>query len=487
MRRLLTAFGLMVVAGCAHYQPRPLSPAQTAVELESRSLTNAALKVFLEKNSHHQLENWPVARWDLDLLTLAAFYYNPGLEVARAEWHVTQGANRTAAARPNPNVTVGTGYDSGIANSVSPWLPAISFDVPIETAGKRKRRVEQAESLSESARFSIATAAWQVRSELRSSLVDFDSARQRLEFLEQQVHLQQDLLTRLDHQREAGAIAAAEMTSARITLAKTRADLVDAQRQSIEARARLAEAVGVPAAALSGINIDFRLSQVIPADPLISAEARSTALRSRTDILSALADYAASQSALQLEIAKQYPDVHVSPGYSWNQNGTGDNEWLLGFTVELPLLDQNQGPIAEAKARRDAVAARFIALQAKVIAEIDRVVAVYEASRKNLAAQEQLTATQKKQFESTEEQFEDGAADQVEVLGARLDFVTTTLAELDAQVKLQQAVGALEDAVQRPLSGNVNATVAFDDTDAMPGRDKNQGHAGHSAQPRNTE
>jgi cobalt-zinc-cadmium efflux system outer membrane protein len=235
---------------------------------------------------------------------------------------------------------------------------------------------------------------------------------------------------------------------------------------------------------LGGISVDFSLSQILPDEPVISMEARSTALRSRTDILSALADYAASQSALQLEIAKQYPDVHVSPGYSWNQGNEGDNEWLLGLTLELPIVNQNQGPIAEAKARRDATAARFIALQSKVIAEIDRVVAVYEANRKNLTAQEQLTATQKKQFDDTEEQFETGAADQLEVLGSRLDFITTTLAEIDARTKLQQAVGALEDAIQRPVSGEMTAAVTFQENDAPPRiGNKNPGPSGHSPKP----
>jgi outer membrane protein TolC len=32
-------------------------------------------------------------------------------------------------------------------------------------------------------------------------------------------------------------------------------------------------------------------------------------------VLAALADYAASEAALRLEIAKQYPDIHLNPGY----------------------------------------------------------------------------------------------------------------------------------------------------------------------------
>ena len=41
--------------------------------------------------------------------------------------------------------------------------------------------------------------------------------------------------------------------------------------------------------------------------------------------------------------------------------------------------------------------------------------------------------------------------DRLEVLTAELELNAASIARLDAQVKLQQAVGALEDAVQRPL------------------------------------
>jgi outer membrane protein TolC len=97
-------------------------------------------------------------------------------------------------------------------------------------------------------------------------------------------------------------------------------------------------------------------------------------LQGRSDIQSALAEYAAAEADLQLQIAKQYPDVHLSPGYQYDQ---GDNKWSLGVTFELPLLNQNQGPIAEARARRLESAARFTELQAKVIGEIDRASAAY--------------------------------------------------------------------------------------------------------------
>jgi outer membrane protein TolC len=172
-----------------------------------------------------------------------------------------------------------------------------------------------------------------------------------------------------------------------------------------------------------------------------------------------LAEYAASESALQLEIAKQYPDVHIQPGYQYDQ---GDNKWSLGIVVELPILNQNQGPIAEAKARRQELAARFNALQAKVLAEIELAVTQLEITQKNASTFRDLAAEQARRRDSVNAQFQAGAVDRLELLNAQLESATAELVQLDGQTRLQQALGALEDAVQRPLFGSSATTPSPD-------------------------
>jgi outer membrane protein, heavy metal efflux system len=441
---------LGLLAGCARFQPQPLSPAETAAGLESRSLDNGELKSFLERNLGRELSAWPAPRWDFEMLTLAAFYYQPSLDVARAAWAEARAGIVTAGARPNPTLGFTPQYvfNPGVE---PPWVATLNLDIPIETAGKRGSRVEQAKHLSESARLSIAATAWQVRSQLRISVIDFTSATRRESLLRKQLAVQEQVVGSLEQRRQAGALASAEITPARMLLQKTRLDLGDAQRQQIEARAHVAEAIGVPVSALKDIEVAYDLS-ALPADldRLTSSEVRRQALQRRPDVLAALADYAASESALQIEIAKQYPDIHLNTGYEYDQ---GLQKWgFLGFGVELPLLNRNEGPIAQAEARRKRAAASFEALQAHVIAEIDRAVAVYRAAEKSREGTEALLATQRKQQESVEQQVKAGAADRLDLLTAQLELAASELALADGQTKLHQALGALEDAVQRPLA-----------------------------------
>jgi outer membrane protein TolC len=368
--------------------------------------------------------------------------------VARAEWRVAEAGIKTAGGRPNPTLSVAPGYDTS-SSIPTPWLGTVTLDVPIETAGKRAHRIAAAEQLSSSARLHIASVAWQVRSALRASLLDFTAAKQREDWLQKQLSLQEQIVKLLDQQVQAGAISSSEAVLPRIVLQKLQLDFSDAQRQRAEARAHVAESIGVRATALDGIELPAdSASRLVPAADLLSTEARRAALQSRADILGSLADYAAAEAELQTEIAKQYPDVHLSPGYEYDQ---GDNKWSLGLSVELPILNQNQGPIAEAQARREEAAARFNALQAKVLADIERAVDVYHVSEKNADTLKSLADAQVKQRDSVEAQFNVGAVDRLELLNAQFEYAGAQLVQLDGNLKLEQAVADLEDAVQRPF------------------------------------
>src|SRR5260370_34033770 len=160
------------------------------------------------------------------MLLLAAFYYQPSLEVARAQWRVAQAEIKTAGGRPNPTVSVVPEYDFTPSGGASPWLPAINFDLPLETAGKRGYRIARSQHLSEAARLNIAATAWQVRSKLRSSLLDLSAAGDRAVALQKQFSVQEQVVNLLQQRLQAGAISSTEATPSQLALAKTRLDLI---------------------------------------------------------------------------------------------------------------------------------------------------------------------------------------------------------------------------------------------------------------------
>ncbi len=385
------------------------------------------------------------------MLVLAAIYYHPDLDVARSTWGVTRAGILTAGERPNPTFSFLPQFVSNAGHGVTPWLFTPTFDATVETAGKRDYRVAEAEHLAEAARLNVASVAWKVRSRLRNSLLDLYAPIQTELLLREQRMVQEGIVHLLEQRLAVGEIPQPEVTQARIALNQLDLSLREAQRQRAEARAQVADSLGVPAAALDEVDLNFDFLEQFPgAADLPSADVQRGALMNRADILSALADYAASESALQIEIAKQYPDLHLNPGYEFDQ---GTNKWGIGFSLTLPILNRNEGPIAEAEAKRKEAAAKFFALQAQVIGEIQRTMAGYRGALDKLKTADALLAAQNQQQKSVQAMFNAGEADRLALLSAELEVDAIAISRLDAFVKVRQSFDLLEDAVQLPLSG----------------------------------
>jgi len=167
------------------------------------------------------------------------------------------------------------------------------------------------------------------------------------------------------------------------------------------------------------------------------------------DVRRSLAQYAAAEAALQLEISKQYPDVQIGPGYTYEER---NNFFTIGVSTNLPLFNRNQGPIAEAEARRKEAAAVFLEKQAKVIADSERALALYTATLKELAESDQsLRKLQDLQVQMTQQAIRLGEEDRLSLNGVQIESSVIARARLDALARAQSALGELEDAVQRPL------------------------------------
>jgi cobalt-zinc-cadmium efflux system outer membrane protein len=442
-RRWFIAIVVALVSGCARFEPKPIDPARTAMELDGRRLDTPELRAFLEKNEVATAD-WPPQQWDFEKLTLAALFLNPELEVARAQWAVARAGLITAAARPNPTVGMTPEYTVNAASGVSPWIATVNFDVPVETAGKHHHRIARAEYGAVAARANVYSLAWQVRSRLRAALIDFTTAAERVKLLQAQRTVEEEVYRRLEQKLRAGAIETLEVSRARLAVSRLKLEAEDAERRQGEAFTRVAEAIGVPVKALEGARIaeDWAVADGV------EMEARTRALHSRSDVLSALAEYEASQSRLRLEIAKQFPDLHLGPGYQYDQ---GENKWALGLSLELPVLNRNEGPIAEAEATRSEAAARFTAVQAKVIGEIDQALAVFRNAEERVKSLQSLRIEQQRLAEMMEARVKVGVAEPLDLLAVQSELAASAVIESDARVQLVRAFGQVEDAMQSPF------------------------------------
>jgi outer membrane protein TolC len=448
------AMAALAAVGCAHYEAHPVTAQANLERLERRSLLDPGLARAVV--SPELPRPWPPETWDLTALTWVALHYHPDIELARASWAEARGAIATARERSNPVLTAGPGYNASTpASSVTPWILNLAFDWMAETAGKRSRRVERATQLCEAARFNLATTAWQVRSRVRQALLDLFASAQRATLLERQLSIQERNVEMLQRQLSAGVISSFEMTQARLIVSNVRLQLADVRRQQAEARTRVAASVAVPVAALDGIQFNFDSFRAPPPE-IPDAAAQRAAMTNRGDVQSAFARYEASETDVRLEVSRQYPDLHLGPGYQDDQ-GTDKRTMLL--TTAMPFLSHNRGPLAEAQGRRASEAAAVNAVQARVMAETEAGLAGYRAATEKLETAELALADARQLEDGAQKQLSAGDISQLDLGVIQLELITRELARFDALIGVHEATGFVEDAIQRPADLPWNAAA----------------------------
>jgi cobalt-zinc-cadmium efflux system outer membrane protein len=441
---------LLGLTDCAPQIPKKIAAGQSAQVLLARRLQNADVHEFVKTALGHDL-NWPLAVWDPDLLTLAAFHYNHDLMLARAHWQTVQAAVMTAGERPNPTLGV---LPELVTNpgGLSPWISAFNLDVPIETAGKRHLRVEQTTQAALAARLQVITATWQVRARVQTALSALYVAQHKENFLQDEDTALTEYAGILNDRTRQGMVAQKTATESEVTRDEVHVADAQAKLQVDQARAELAAALGVPLSALDTVKLSYGRTVALLSSRGTTAPAviRLRALTSRSDILAALADYASCDAGLRLELAKRWPDLNLNPGYQWSQ---GENHWTLGLTVTLPIFNQNQGAIAEATARCHEQEVNFDALQARVLADLDRIWIAYRDQLAILRAADILAASQQRRFDLLTQSLDPGEFSRGVLAFTRRDRDAAQLTRLDALADTLKTLADLEAATETPLRG----------------------------------
>lgn len=445
---LLAALLLPLLAACAHVRPITLTTGQSAAAFKARSLDDPELKRFAAKSSAG-FAQWPPATYDARALDVAALYFSPTLATARAKAQAAQAAIVTAGEIPNPTLSLSPQYVTNAEAGIPAWVLASSLAQVIETASKRGFRVTRARYLAQAARFDALSTAWDTIGAVNSALIDIASAQRRLAALDAQVRALTALGDAADRLLRAGLGSSLESATAHSALSKAVLDREASVAEVSDAQHRLAEAIGLPLDALP----PDRVRTDLPSNPP-SAALRKTmqeeAVLNRADLLARLAEYGASDAALQLEAARQYPDVELGPGYEYDQ---GLHKWGLSLSVPFPVFNQNRGQLEEAHAERQRAAETFIEAQARVIGEVDRALAAYDAARQADQVAQHLAKRAAQQLAGQQALFERGEIDRVTLLEAQVETTNAQLAVTEAEATLAKALLGLEQASQRSADG----------------------------------
>ncbi len=435
-RRLVpVAAAVVIAAGCTRYRPQPLSPEMSAAAFGRRTLADTALTSFLTIHDSTQSTGWNPQR-----LALTAWYFRPDLEVQRRAWRTAKAAEVTAGMRPPIGVAGAVERADNSGPFEAPWTVTLGLVFRIELGGKRGARIAAAQARALVAELQARVVAWGIASDVRSAALSVVQGDSSVASWTRRVVQTQQVADQVARLYQADAIGQASVDQAVSETKLAGSELAVANTQVLGARAMLAQLLGVPSAAVDTLRIDASGAVGCAwTDRKTLEDLRALALRRRYEMGVALAEYAVAEADLKVEISKQYPDLELAPGYSWDQ---GLHRWIAALALPNLLLNKNKGPIGEAVARRDQVASAVESVQQTVLGQVEVAYSQCRATAQQLDATRQLVDALRARERTSQAAYERGEIGRFESMGLAL-AVAGAQSSLQA-VQLRRAVTGSE-------------------------------------------
>ncbi len=446
-KNIAPIFCATLLFGCQFqaYQAKPIDPQKVSVAFEQRSFSDQKFQEFLITQGYAASE-LPLTKWDLKALTLCAHYFHPSLNVARAQWKAAQTSEKTAAEKPLPTINTTFSRSNQANEDINPFAYQFSIDIPIETHNKRQIQIEGFSHLTEIAKLGIAQTAWQLRQNIALTLIEMRWQVTQQQLLKNEVANKENIVSMLEKRKQFGLASSIELSQSKLQLQNSQMTLSNLQTQKTALQSQLANTLGLPLHVVQKMPLVVKLAENSHS-PHTDAIKKS-ALQNRLDVHIALEQYKIAENKLKLEIAKQYPDITISPGLAYE---FGDTVWSLGFSGLMNLLKKNKVAIAEAEQLREVEVAKFEALQANVIGEASLANAQLVEAQTALEQKIRRHELVKQTFDKTKAQFDAGEIDRLALSYAKLALENSEKDIALTKYNLEKAQLQLENIVQAPL------------------------------------
>ncbi len=404
--------------GCVRYRPAPLDPPELARAYNTRQLNDSAFRRFMTMAGVRA----PDSGWRTRELSLAALYYHPELDLARAAWQEAVAAEVTAGARPQPSgeLTVSRAARPDEGKS-TPWSVSLGAGTTLETGGKRGARLARARAATLAARLHLEAAAWQTAEDAAGATMAAVSADRNLASAQAEQETLRKVLELLRARFAQGAASLTDVARAEGDHQAATAAVLGAQRERTASRTDLARALALPVALVDSLTLASDTTpscSVLDTVPVAALGAR--ALQTRADVGAELATYAQAEGDLRVEVAAQYPDLSIGPEVGWEQ---GIGRWAIGLALPRIVLNRNRGPIAEAEARRAEAATRFEEVQQTALREVTSGAAECQGARLETAQADTLLDNAARRLALAHAAYQRGETGETEIAFAELGLV----------------------------------------------------------------
>lgn len=374
---------------------------------------------------------------------------DPWLDLNLVEIEVAEGQIEQAGLRPNPVLgsEVENVLGSGGFRGADRAEFTLSLTQPIETAGKRHKRVELARSERSLLDWERERRLADLEAAVRVAYIDVLAAQECLELRQEQLALAKRSRDETARLVDAARVSQVESTRAELAVQRQQFAVEQAVRDLTRACASLAvywgEAAG-PGFVVSGaLPLDREppeLEQLINRLPA-SIHLAPFELRERS-----------RAAALKLEEAIAKPDIDLFGGGRYFNEASGETAFVVGVEIPWALFDRNQGNVRSARARVHALTYEKAAARREIVRALtdayQRLIAANEAVQN---IEDRLLPVAKQTLDETEAGYGRGQFTLLSVLESRQTLFEIREAHLQTLKNYALAHAEIE-ALTRPAT-----------------------------------
>ncbi len=376
---------------------------------------------------------------------------NPDIAAAIHEVEAQEGAVRQAAILPNPEFFV-TVEDT----QKSTRTTTLQINQRIELNGKRVARMALAERNRGYAETELAIKRADIRAAAVTAFYDVLTSQERHQLAFASVEIAQRASSVAAKRVIAGKISPVEETKARIAESSVRIELAQAASELISARKRLAAIWGSTTPQFERAEGQINLLPSLPAMNDLKQR-----LRQSPNFIRARNEVERRQAMLQVERARQIPDVTFSIGAK-REEQLRRNQAIVGLSIPLPLFDRNQGNMQEALRRTDKARDELTATEVRLSSDLAQAHERLNAARQEAELlQRDILPGAQSAYEAAVKGFEFGKFNFLDVLDAQRTLLQAKSQTLRTLYEAHRAAAEIDRILGEPSSNASTMPLAI--------------------------
>jgi outer membrane protein, heavy metal efflux system len=393
----------------------------------------------------------------VDDLVRAGIANNRDLAAVRERIAEAKGLTRQAGVRPAPTLGL-NGATGKPLGTIGEEQYGAEYSQPVETFGKRGKRIRVAEFSIGIADADLQQRSTQLAYEITAAYAEVSAERHKLKLLSDLIGLNQDTLRLTEARVKEGDVAPREASLLKVEISRAGVSRRSAQGRLTSAELELRRLIGLDQA-VPIPDLD------IPAPaPMDSDTLKRDALANRADLKTARIEEEQDAAGIDLAKAEAKPDLTLSAGYArqdnqfdglfgFNNSGVlsplRDRDDVLTFGVSIPLRTSRSGAgnVRAAAARTAGARLRREYLERNIPLEVEAAYQLWRAASESLQMlQSGVLDPSTRNLSVIREAYKLGQLRLLDVLNEQRKLVDTELAYIDAQEDVARTWAEVERA-----------------------------------------